>query len=92
MDNTEQKLEDVSIVSTRYVQLCQLEIKKSKKEKERRDMKIMKFVDLRRIEKPFTRFSFDFGARSFSTGLCRKPLLNDSSVVNSTNLRAWFVA
>lgn len=89
MDNTEQKLEDVSTVSTRYVQL---EIKKSKKEKERRDMKIMKFVDLRRIEKPFTRFSFDFGARSFSTGLCRKPLLNDSSVVNSTNLRAWFVA
>lgn len=89
MDNTEQKLEDVSTVSTRYVQL---EIKKSKKEKERRDMKIMKFVDLRRVEKPFTRFSFDFGARSFSTGLCRKPLLNDSSVVNSTNLRAWFVA
>lgn len=62
------------------------------KRNENRDMKIVKFVDLRRIEKPFTRFSFDFGARSFSTGLCRKPLLNDSSVVNSTNLRAWFVA
>lgn len=82
----------VTTLSTRKLRKSKKGGEEEEEEKEMRDMKIVKFVDLRRIEKPFTLFSFDFGARSFSTGLCRKPLLNDSSVVNSTNLRAWFVA